>query len=148
MSAQEQAKFEGWAIVEMMGHRREVGFVTTENYGAASLFRIDTPGLEDREHVIERPTWIRTDAGVEREAPIGSKVKRPGFPPRSVLISPASIYAINPCDEATAKRAIERAIPRPLVLLSVPEGKQLSAASEDPEDSDIETGDGGEDFEI
>lgn len=34
----EQAKFEGWAIVEMMGHRREIGHVTTEAYGVAVLF--------------------------------------------------------------------------------------------------------------
>src|SRR6185503_17566110 len=28
-----QANFEGWAIVEMMGHQREIGFVTTQAFG-------------------------------------------------------------------------------------------------------------------
>jgi hypothetical protein len=30
----EQAKFEGWAIVEMMGHQREIGFVTRDGWEA------------------------------------------------------------------------------------------------------------------
>lgn len=52
---QEQSKFEGWAIVEMMGHRREIGYVTTEHYGAASLFRVDSPEVEEREYELKRP---------------------------------------------------------------------------------------------
>lgn len=139
---EEQSRFEGWAIVEMMGHRREIGYVTTENYGAAALFRVDTPGLEDREYVLERPEWIRTEKGVDREAPIGSTVRRPGVPARSVLIGPGSVYALNPCTEEAAKKAIERTIVRPLVLLNVPEGKQLLAAPDlddsDPDDPDID----------
>ena len=33
-----QGTFSGWAIVEMMGHRREAGFVTTQAFGQAVLF--------------------------------------------------------------------------------------------------------------
>ena len=40
-----QSRFEGWAIVEMFGHQREAGFVTTESFGPACLFRVDTPAL-------------------------------------------------------------------------------------------------------
>lgn len=40
MSEQTQAKFEGWAIVDVLGHQRYVGYVTTEAYGQAVLFRI------------------------------------------------------------------------------------------------------------
>ena len=135
---EEQAKFEGWAIVEMMGHRKEIGYVTTENYGAAALFRIDTPGLDDREYELERPEWLRTNEGSLREAPKGSKVRRPGVPARSVLISPSSVYALNPCTEETARKAIERSMERPLILLAVAEGKQLKSAEDDddPESSD------------
>lgn len=46
----EQAKFEGWAIVEMMGHRQEVGYVTTEAYGQAVLFRVDSPDIPERDY--------------------------------------------------------------------------------------------------
>lgn len=127
---EQQSKFEGWAIIEMMGHRREIGYVTTEHYGAASLFRVDSPAFEEREYELTRPEWIRTERGVDREAPIGSKVKRAGIPAKSCLVGPASIYALNPCTEETARKAIEVGVHRPLILLSVPEHAQLKAADD------------------
>ena len=42
----ETKSFEGWAIVDVLGHQRYVGYVTTEAYGAAVLFRVDVPALE------------------------------------------------------------------------------------------------------
>ena len=131
------SSFEGWAIVEMMGHRREIGFVTTEHYGTASLFRVDSPEFPEREWELTRPEWVRTDKGVDRLAPIGSKVRRPSIPAKSCLVGPGSIYALNPCTEETARRAIGENIHRPLMLLSVPEHAQLKAAEDIEEDSDI-----------
>jgi hypothetical protein len=32
MTEQKQAAFDGWAIVDVMGHQRYVGYVTTEAY--------------------------------------------------------------------------------------------------------------------
>ncbi len=112
--------FSGWAIVEMMGHRREIGFVTTEHYGAASLFRVDSPEFEEREFELDRPQYVDG-----RMAPKGSKVKRAALPAKSCLVGPGSIYALNPCTEETARRAIEEGIHRPLILLSVPDVPQL-----------------------
>lgn len=119
-----QAKFEGWAIVEMMGHRREIGFVTTESYGAAALFRVDTPGLDERDHILDRPEWM-TINDEYRMWPAGTKVRRAGIPARSVLIGPGSVYALNPCTEDAARKAIEKMQPRALILLSLPEHAQL-----------------------
>lgn len=122
---EESAKFEGWAIVEMMGHRREIGYVTTEHYGAASLFRVDSPEFAEREFELTRPQYFDSQL-----APIGSKVKRAGIPAKSCLVGPSSIYALNPCTEETARQAIEEGIHRPLILLSVPERPQLTAAGD------------------
>jgi hypothetical protein len=130
----EQSKFEGWAILELMGHRREIGFVTTEHYGAASLFRVDSPEFEEREYELARPEWVRTEQGVDRLAPIGSKVRRPGIPARSCLVGPGSIYALNPCTEETARKAIEQGIHRPLILLSVPERAQITGTAVESEE--------------
>jgi hypothetical protein len=41
-TTQAQAKFEGWAVVEMMGHQKEIGFVTTEYFGGAVIL-LDIP---------------------------------------------------------------------------------------------------------
>jgi hypothetical protein len=124
---QQQASFEGWAIVEMFGHQREVGFVTTQAFGAAVLFRIETPELPEREYLLERPQTIGSVW-----AQVGSKVKREAVPPRTKLVGPSAIYAMTPCTEATARMAIERLITPPLTLLELAKTKELSAADEVP----------------
>ena len=118
-----QSSFEGWAIVELFGHQREVGFVTTQAFGQAVLFRIDTPSLEEREYELRRPEYVGSEW-----CPAGSKVKRQAVPAHSRLVGPGAVYAINPCDEAAARKAIESLERRPLILLSMPEGKLLESA--------------------
>jgi len=53
--SEQVAKFEGWAIVEMFGHGREIGYVTTQYFGSACLFQIDVPELPERERTLRRP---------------------------------------------------------------------------------------------
>lgn len=118
-----QGNFEGWAVVEMMGHRQEIGFVTTEAYGGAVLFRVDTPELPEREYTLTKPEY--TDKGY---SPIGSKVKRQGVSARSCLIAPGSLYALNPCTEEAAIAAIDRSMTRRLILVELPAGALLEAA--------------------
>lgn len=38
------AGFEGWAILELMGHRRLAGYVREQNVAGAGFIRIDVPG--------------------------------------------------------------------------------------------------------
>lgn len=125
-----QANFEGWAIVEMMGHRREIGYVRTEAYGQAVLFRVDTPELPEREFILTSPESAEEAPGLRRWCPAGTKVKRAATPARSCLVAPGSLYALNPCTEAAALKAIEHNTVRPLILLELPERKQIEA----PED--------------
>lgn len=111
-----QATFEGWCVIEMLGHRKEIGFVTTQAFGPAVLFRCDSPELPEREYTLESPEY----AG-GRYCPTGTKVRRPSSPARSCLIAPGSLYAMNPCSEQAAMLAIERSIERPLIILELPE---------------------------
>jgi hypothetical protein len=124
MSEVQQANFEGWAKIELLGHQQEIGFVKTEAYGQAVLFRVDTPDLPEREFTLTAPEWAEVD-GVRQWCPAGCVVKRAAVPPRTRLVSPNALYAINPCTEAAARTAIERSIHRPLILVTVPEGKAL-----------------------
>jgi len=39
METPQQATFNEWAIVEVMGHQTYAGYVTTQAFGAAVLFR-------------------------------------------------------------------------------------------------------------
>lgn len=139
-----QSQFTGWAIVEMMGHRREIGYVTTEHYGQASLFRVDTPEIPERDFVLERPEYARTDDGDTRYCPIGTKVRRYGIAARSCLVAPGSLYALNPCTQEAALAAIERNLARPLIALELPPEpatRTLPAPDLDTDDDDLDTDD-------
>jgi len=139
-----QAAFEGWAIVEMMGHRKEIGYVTTQAFGQAVLFRVDTPELPEREFVLTAPEYAEdVVAGQQRWCPVGTRVKRAASPARSCLVAPGSLYALNPCTEEAARTAIERNYVRPLVALEVPV-KALAAAvdfSDNPDELEYDPDD-------
>ena len=44
MTAAEKPPFEGWAILELMGHRRLGGYVSEATVAGAGFLRIDVPG--------------------------------------------------------------------------------------------------------
>lgn len=44
MTTSEEATFEGWAILELMGHRRLGGYVKEATVAGAGFLRIDVPG--------------------------------------------------------------------------------------------------------
>ena len=126
----QQAEFNGWAKVEVMGHQSHIGFVKTEAYGAAVLFRIDSPGAPEREYILESPEYAGSTY-----CPAGTTVKRAERPPLSVLVGAGSIYRIIPCTEGVAMQSIEREQRSPLILVKLPEGKALPATTDDPFDS-------------
>lgn len=39
-----EEKFEGWCVLELMGHRKLGGFVREQSVGGAAFIRIDVPG--------------------------------------------------------------------------------------------------------
>ena len=122
---EDQAKFEGWAKVEVMGHQSHVGHVTTQAFGGAVLFRIDRPGLPEEEITLEQSEWVD-----DKRAPAGSVVKRRALEPVSVLVGASSIYRIIPCTEEAAMAAI-RNTTRPLMLVKLAEAPALPLPSTD-----------------
>lgn len=128
-----------------MGHQSHIGYVTTEVYGQAVMFRIDRPEIPERDIALTESDWVG-----ERRCPVGSIVKRPKIEAVSVLVGAGSIYRMLPCTEAAAIKAIESSERRPLILISVPELTQIAGAevavtierwpggSTDPDDEDDE----------
>lgn len=136
---QQSAKFEGWAVVELMGHQREAGFVTTQYFGGPALFQVDVPELTEREVTLTRPEWVNGDY-----CPAGTKVVRGAIQARTRLVSPSAIYARNPCTEDVVRKMLEDSVPRPILAVTLPEGKRLEA----PEQEDDMTGHDASDGEI
>lgn len=126
MSDQQQARFDGWAVVEVLGHQTYVGYVTTEAYGAAVLFRVDVPALEERERVTTRPEYAGGDY-----VPPGSTVKEGAVAGYTKLIGAGSIYAITPCTKEAALVAVAKAQPRPLMVVKLAEPRGLPPQRDD-----------------
>ena len=119
---EEQAKFEGWAIVEVMGHQKYAGFVTTEAYGGAVLFRVDVPGLLEQERTLVYGEYV-----CGRHCSPGAVIREEAVQPYTKLFGAASIYCITPCTEETAVAAVEEMAIRPHHLLSLPAPASLAA---------------------
>ena len=130
MSEQAQAQFNGWARVEVMGHQTHIGYVRTEAYGQAVMFRVDTPELPEREYTLTAPAYVSGSW-----TPSGATVKREAVRGCSVLVGAGSIYRILPCDEAAAISAIEESQRAELKLISLPEMKMLKPALFDQDES-------------
>jgi hypothetical protein len=143
---EDQAKFEGYAIVDVLGHQRYAGFVRTEAYGQVVMFRVDVPGLPAREHTLTEPQYATEVEGVRRWCPVGTKVQRPPTLGFTKLIGAGSIYSISPCDEAAAMAAVEASQRAEFKLISLPERKAL-AAPDHPEPADADDTEDDEDEE-
>jgi len=132
--SEQQSEFQGWAKVEVMGHQSHIGYVKTEAYGAAVLFRIDSTGAPEREYTLEAPEYAEEITGVRRYCPNGTVVKRKERPPVSVLVGAGSIYRIIPCTEGVALQTIEREQRSELMVVSLPAGAALPAPEVIPEE--------------
>lgn len=118
--SEQNAVCEGWAIVEMFGHGREIGYVTTQYFGSACLFQIDVPELPEREVTLKRPQFLSTGEGRDAWVPAGAKVKKQEVAARTRMIGPASIFALNPCSEEAARTALDEFVPRKYVVIELP----------------------------
>lgn len=133
MSETQQAKFDGWAIVDVMGHQRYVGYVTTEAYGQAVLFRIDVPKLEPRTRETKRPGYIG-----DRYVPAGAIVEEGAVEGYTKLVGSGSIYTITPCTKEAALAAVEETQHRPLMNVTLPPDAQVALPAGGVEDDDVD----------
>ena len=131
MELEKQNEFKGWAKVEVMGHQSHIGFVTTEVYGSAVLFRIDQPEIPEDERVSDRDGYLDG-----RRVPKGTTIKRGAIAPATVLVGSGSIYRIMPCTEAAALKAIEQSVSRPLIPIGLPDLPALESPSIEDYDAD------------
>lgn len=127
MSEINQAEFKGWARVEVMGHQSHTGYVTTEAYGAAVLFRIDQPEIPEAEELLSEDQWIGNAT-----LPAGTVVQRGRIEAVSVLVGAGSIYRIIPCTKEVAEKVIRENQRRPLIAVKLPGAKALTAVAPEP----------------
>lgn len=74
---EEPSQLKSWALVELFGHQRIVGFLSQQTFGSGVLFRVDVPDLTKN-----------------------GKTVRPGF---TRYFGISAIYSITPIDESTVR---------------------------------------------
>lgn len=79
--AETRETFEGWAILELMGHRRLAGFVSEQDIAGSAFVRIDVPG-----YIHTEPTGEQDERGKATQ-----------------FYSPQAVYCITPTTEQTAR---------------------------------------------
>lgn len=107
MSTSQSEPFEGWAIVELMGHRRLAGFVRDVELFGGRRLRIDVPKAGE---------------------PTGSSVFH-----ATQFYGAAALYCVTPTDEDTARRVAATTQPAPVQAWELP---QLPAKSEEPDEGE------------
>lgn len=126
MEAQEQAKFEGWAIVEVMGHRTIAGYVTTKYFGTAAMVHITQPDVPVQEQILDRAQYVEGEF-----CEVGSKI-RISREKAEAYVGAASIYQLTPCTEAKALATQ----PVTVEIIEKVERKQITANIARYEDDD------------
>lgn len=138
---EQTSKFEGWAVIEMFGHTREAGYVTTEYFGSGALFRVEVPPMPEREVTLVRPSWIDGEL-----CGAGTKTKKSAIDGRTRFIGPGAVYALNPCSKDAAFAALESMTPRETKIVELVKAKQLATTLSGEEEYDEESDD--EDYEF
>ncbi len=125
---QQQANFEGFGIVQQMGHKTVAGYVTTEYFGGVAVFRV-----VQQEQPPEEVTLDRDGSVNGHYLYAGSKV-RVSRPRAETYIAVSSLYALTPCTESEANARQ----PKTIEIIERAERKALAAAVHD----DPRSGDG------
>jgi hypothetical protein len=92
--------FEGWAILELMGHRRVAGYVREVAFAGANLARVDIPPVAE------------------------------GAPSLTQFYGGGSIYCMTPCSEDAARAVALRNQPEPVHTYELPRATRVPASDE------------------
>lgn len=116
----ERESFEGWAVLELMGHRKLGGYLREQEIAGAGFLRIDIPGVPG-EH------------------------GAPDVPGATQFYAPSAVYGITPTTEEVARGLGRRYFPEPVQRWELPPPRRetiVADVSPDPydvyDDEDLE----------
>jgi hypothetical protein len=124
-------------VVEVFGHQRYAGYVTTEAFGQAVLFRVDVPPLPARERVTKH--W-EYPADLDHGAPPGSTVQEAAVQGYTKYVGPGAIYAMTPCTQDAAQKAVEAMQARKVTVVRLAPDRALEPPRDDAADNNDDDG--------
>lgn len=127
--------FEGWAFLELMGHRKLAGYLSEASVGGASMLRIDVPSACENG---ASASWCPEHGtcscppGADRDSPDcalhSAKSEHPKPVQATQFYAPAAVYAVTPTTEDMARRFAARCKPQPVEEWELPDRPALPAA--------------------
>lgn len=90
METRTEPAYEGWAVLELMGHRRLGGYLAEATLAGAAFIRIDVPAANE------------------------------GDTPSTQFYAPAAVYCITPTTEEIARAVAENWRPAPVERWQLP----------------------------
>lgn len=131
---QEQAQpgqIETWAIVEIFGHQKIVGFCRTVAMGSACMLRVDVPELPEEQQEYGAYKWNEKTQMNETVRKTRTLAAVPSF---TRFLGISSIFSLTPCSEEFARAAQKRMRIAPPTMVEMPQQRALPA----PDDGDDE----------
>ena len=106
---EKETTFEGWAILELMGHRRLAGYVTETEIAGAGVLRLDVPDGSEGE-----------EGGVFA----------------TQFYAPSALYCLTPTTEEIARAVASRTRPAPVQRWELPAASDAEGPRVTYEDRD------------
>lgn len=127
----EAPTFAGWAVLELMGHRRLGGYVQEATVAGVGMLRIDVPSgcpgvAADYCDVHGKCTCPRHEDGerINEEGPAcplhGSTSECSDDPVATQFYSPSSVYCLTPTSEEAARAVAKSNRPAPVHRYELP----------------------------
>lgn len=117
-----ETPFEGWAILELMGHRKLAGFLSEQAIGGASFVRIDVPKAPPNPSLD-----LRALGDAERAAEAWAVTQ---------FYAPSAVYCITPTTEDLARKVAAGAQPTPVTRYELPAATPRARRDDDSDDND------------
>jgi hypothetical protein len=116
--AEETPTFEGWAILELMGHRRLGGYLREQDVAGAAFIRIDVPEHSWQEGCTCGSTDPDSTAPDDHTSACAMFREETDTRPLDVhatqFYAPAAVYCITPVTEKMARAIAQTARPQPV----------------------------------
>lgn len=124
MENEQAQNLECWAIVDLFGHQRIAGKLTTQSLGVAALIRIDVPEVTIPEK--QEGYWDDNGPSVRRRLRVIPPHKKGGY---TRYFGPGAIYSISPVSEELARAAVMQIDAEPVKPYELPERPKLTSGS-------------------
>jgi hypothetical protein len=123
-----------WAILEIFGHTKHAGKLSSVTVAGAGFVRIEIPALPAKTRVLERAEYVRDPATARSiMATPGATLGLSDEPASEKVYNPTAIFSIAPVSEATARAVAEQLAGRDWFLIS--NGLTLEAPKPAADDS-------------